>query len=170
MRLHENDRWNGSFALVGNARYGYTIEARFDEFETWRRDLGKKVDAGQDVGLELVEGRGIVGAYALRSGDKRLAETLARLDASDYEGRIALLRSEGVRDLMGRHPDRATSAIYPKTLETVSDRERARYGATWWRSCSRGGRSMRRGAGFGQGWTRPRTRRRSSGSERRVRS
>ncbi|MDQ4126822.1 MAG: DUF3416 domain-containing protein, partial [Actinomycetota bacterium] len=129
MRLHENDRWTGSFPLVANTRYEYTIEAWFDEFETWRRNLTKKVNAGQDVQLELVEGRGIVEGAVVRSGDKRLTETLAGLDALGYEGRIALLRSEEVRDLMRRHPNRSPSAIYPKTLEVVVDRERARYGA-----------------------------------------
>ena len=35
-----------------------------DEFETWRREIGKKVDAGQRVELELIEGRSIVeGAF-----------------------------------------------------------------------------------------------------------
>ena len=129
MALHGNDRWTGSFPLVENNRYEYTIEAWFDEFETWRRDLGKKVEAGQNVEVELAEGRGIVEAAALRSGDKRLEETLKGFDASGYEGRIALLRSEEVRELMRLHPDRSTSATYPKTLEVMVDRERARYGA-----------------------------------------
>jgi starch synthase (maltosyl-transferring) len=129
MRLHENDRWTGGFSLLENARYEYTIEAWRDEFETWRRDLGKKVDAGQEVEVELEEGRGIVEAAARRSGDKLLSETLANFKSSGYEGRIALLRSEEVRDLMRQHPDRSGSATYPKTLEVVVDRERARYGA-----------------------------------------
>ena len=129
MRHHENDRWSGSFPLVENARYEYTIEAWFDEFGTWRRDVGKKVDAGQDVALELVEGRRIVEGAAARSKDERLFETLAGLDASGYEGRLALLRSQEVLELMSRYPDRSVSANYPKILEVVVDRERARYGA-----------------------------------------
>jgi starch synthase (maltosyl-transferring) len=129
MRHHENDRWNASFSLVENTRYEYTIEAWFDEFGTWKRDVGKKVDAGQDVELELIEGRRIVEEAAGRSEDKRLEKTLARFDASGYEGRLALLRSEEVEELTRRHPDRSVSAIYPKILEVVVDRERARYGA-----------------------------------------
>jgi starch synthase (maltosyl-transferring) len=129
MSLHENDRWSGSFSLVENTRYEYTVEAWFDEFETWRRDLGKKVDAGQEVELELIEGRRIVEAASARSGDGDLKQTLADLDASGYEGRIALLRSAEVRELMRRHPDRSVGAAYRKTLEVVVDRERARYGA-----------------------------------------
>src|SRR5215211_2558179 len=104
MRLYENDRWTGGFALANNARYEYTIEAWTDEFATWRTEIGKKVDAGQNVGLELVEGRGLVREACERSQDKRLMQTLAGYDASGYEGRVALLRSDEVRDLMREHP------------------------------------------------------------------
>ncbi|HEX5914779.1 MAG TPA: alpha-amylase family glycosyl hydrolase, partial [Rubrobacter sp.] len=60
---------------------------------------------------------------------KRLAETLSGFDATGYEGRVALLRSEEVRELMREHPDRSTSTVYGVTLEVVVDRERARFGA-----------------------------------------
>ena len=129
MRLYENDRWTGGFDLRKNTRYEYTIEAWMDEFETWWVEVGKKVGAGQNVELELIEGRRIVeGAYS-RSQDKRLGQTLAGFDAAGYESRLALLRSDEVRDLIREHPDRSTSTVYRKTLEIVVDRERARYGA-----------------------------------------
>jgi starch synthase (maltosyl-transferring) len=123
------DLWAGSFDLPKNATYEYTIEAWHDEFETWRRDVGKKVDAGQDVSLELAEGRGLVAGAYERSKDKRIGQTLAGFDAAGYEGRLALLRSGEVRDLMRAHPDRSGSTVYPKTLAVTVDRERARYGA-----------------------------------------
>jgi starch synthase (maltosyl-transferring) len=129
MRLYENDRWTGGFDLGKNTRYEYTIEAWMDEFETWRAEVGKKVGAAQNVELELIEGRRIVEDAYSRSQDKRLAQTLAGFDAAGYEGRLALLRSDEVRDLMREHPDRSTSTVYGKTLEIVVDRERARYGA-----------------------------------------
>jgi starch synthase (maltosyl-transferring) len=129
MSPYENDRWTGEFTLANNARYEYTIEAWTDEFGTWRNEVGKKVDAGQSVELELIEGRRLVEEAFERSHDKRLKETLAGFDASGYEGRVALLRSEGVSELMGDHPDRTTSTVYPATLEVMVDRERARFGA-----------------------------------------
>jgi starch synthase (maltosyl-transferring) len=129
MRLYENDRWTGEFTLAKNARYEYTIEAWTDVFGTWQTEVGKKVDAGQNVELELIEGRHLVEDAFERSHAKRLRETLAGFDASGYEGRVALLRSEGVSELMGEHPDRTTSTVYPETLEVVVDRERARFGA-----------------------------------------
>ncbi|HEX6711170.1 MAG TPA: maltotransferase domain-containing protein, partial [Rubrobacter sp.] len=129
MRLHENDRWTGGFTLTKNTRYEYTIEAWMDDFETWRSELGKKVDAGQHVELELIEGRSLVEDAYSRSQDKRLKQTLASLEAAGYEGRLALLRSEEVRELMREHPDRSASTVYGKTLGIVVDRERARCGA-----------------------------------------
>jgi starch synthase (maltosyl-transferring) len=129
MRLYENDRWVGGFPLTQNTRYEYTIEAWMDGFETWRAEIGKKVEAGQNVELELTEGRQILEEAYSRSKDKRLKETLAGFYASGYESKLALLRSEELRDLMKAHPDRSTSTTYAKTLEIVVDRERARYGA-----------------------------------------
>ncbi len=128
MRFFGNDRWTAAFDLTKNTRYEYAIEAWADSFETWRREAGKKVEAGQDVTLELVEGRSIVAAAYERSKDKRLARTLKTFDAADYEGRLALLRSTEVADLIASHPDRLRSSTSETLLVTV-DRERARYGA-----------------------------------------
>ncbi|MGI9048167.1 MAG: maltotransferase domain-containing protein, partial [Rubrobacteraceae bacterium] len=122
------DLWIGSFALPKNTRYEYTIEAWFDEFETWRSGTGKKVDDGQAVELELSEGRQLVEDAYSRSKDKRLGQTLSGFDAAGYEGKLAILCSEEVRELMRRHPDRSESTTYKK-LEVTVDRERARYGA-----------------------------------------
>jgi starch synthase (maltosyl-transferring) len=124
------DLWRGSFDLTRNARYEYSIEAWFDEFETWRLETGKKVDAGQIVELELIEGREIVAKAAERSGDARLAQALSDFDAGTYDGRLALLRSEGLRELMAVFPDRSRSSGY-KTLEVVVDRVEARF-AAWY--------------------------------------
>ena len=150
MRFHENDRWRGGFTLTKNTRYEYTIEAWMDDFETWRAEIGKKVDAGQNVELELIEGCSIVeGAYS-RSQDKRLKEMLSSIDAAGYEGRFALLRSNELRGLMREHPDRSMSTVYGKTLEIVADRERARYGA-WYEMFPRSqGTEPDRSATFGE--------------------
>jgi starch synthase (maltosyl-transferring) len=150
MRLYENDRWTGGFDLRKNTRYEYTIEAWMDGFDTWRVEVGKKVGAGQNVELELIEGRRIVEDAFSSSQDKRLGQTLAGFDAAGYEGRLALLRSDEVRDLMWEHPDRSTSTVYGRTLEVVVDRERARYGA-WYEMFPRSqGTEPGRSATFGE--------------------
>ena len=50
-----------------SARYEYTVEGWVDRFATWRRDLIKKVDAGQDVASELLEGSALIRETAARA-------------------------------------------------------------------------------------------------------
>ncbi len=66
------DRWRGRFGLARNTRREYTIEAWMGPFEAWRSEVRKKVDDGQVVELELLEGRAIVARAAEHSGDQRL--------------------------------------------------------------------------------------------------
>ncbi|MBA2443136.1 MAG: alpha-1,4-glucan--maltose-1-phosphate maltosyltransferase [Rubrobacter sp.] len=132
------DLWGGGFLLTENTRYEYTIEAWTDHFETWRSEVGKKVDDGQDVDLDLREGRQLVEETAGRSGDGRLAKLLDRFDAASYGERLDLVFSEEARKLMARHPDRSRATRYPKVLEVVVDRVRARYGA-WYEMFPRSG-------------------------------
>src|SRR3954463_8861952 len=51
-----NDRWRGAFTVSELGRYQYTVHAWVDHFRTWARDLRKRVDAGQDVSVELLVG------------------------------------------------------------------------------------------------------------------
>src|SRR5438874_10837204 len=48
-----NDRWRGEFDAAGLGRHQFTVEAWVDHFRTWSRDLSKRVEAGQEVALEL---------------------------------------------------------------------------------------------------------------------
>nr|WP_228281631.1 maltotransferase domain-containing protein [Rubrobacter marinus] len=124
------DRWGGSFEVTENARYEYAVEAWFDEWETWRSETEKKVDDGQIVELELIEGREIVAKASNRSGDAGLFEALEGFDGASYEERLGLLFSKDLRELMADYPDRSSSTVYG-TLEMVVDRVRARY-AAWY--------------------------------------
>ncbi|TMJ67862.1 MAG: DUF3416 domain-containing protein [Alphaproteobacteria bacterium] len=58
----DNDRWAGRFRLDAVGLWRYTIEAWTDHFESWRDEAEKKLAAGQNIDLELVEGREIVEA------------------------------------------------------------------------------------------------------------
>ena len=53
----DNDRWVGRFRLDAVGLWRYTIEAWTDHFESWRDEAEKKLAAGQNIDLELVEGR-----------------------------------------------------------------------------------------------------------------
>src|SRR5215211_5672913 len=94
MRLVENDRWAGEVLLPDNTRYVYTIEAFPDHWATWRDEVEKKFDAGQDVALELLEGRAI------------LAEALPRTRLDDRE-----VLEEAVAAIDGKGTQAATVRV-----------------------------------------------------------
>ena len=65
--VFENDRWFGSFAVDRVGLWRFTVEAWTDAFGTWRSELRKKVDAGVDIHVELLEGALLVRAAARRA-------------------------------------------------------------------------------------------------------
>ena len=56
MRPMGNDRWQGTFEITEFTPYLYTVQAWVDPYKTWIRDLIKKADAGQDIGLDILAG------------------------------------------------------------------------------------------------------------------
>src|SRR5437899_937020 len=55
-----NDRWRGEFRVTQLGRYCYTLAAWVDHFQTWTHDLRKRLDAGQDVSVDLLIGANLV--------------------------------------------------------------------------------------------------------------
>src|SRR5918912_25894 len=55
-----NDRWRGAFRVSEMGIYRYTVTAWIDRFASWRRDLVKKVEADQDVAIDLLIGAELV--------------------------------------------------------------------------------------------------------------
>src|SRR5690606_35681276 len=104
MSFVENDRWAGSITLERNARDFYTVVAWTDRFGSWRAELKKKFDAGQEVPSELLEGAVIIERSLKRAkGDDRAR--LARLHEAIRSGdseleRVAIAMSEELLDLV----------------------------------------------------------------------
>src|SRR5262249_42471093 len=57
-----NDTWRATVDLAALGRHHYTVIAWVDEFATWRRGLERKLAAGLDVAVELLEGAALVDA------------------------------------------------------------------------------------------------------------
>ena len=132
--FYDNDRWVARFQLDGVGLWHYTIEAWTDQFESWRDEVEKKRAAGQNIELELNEGRAIVEATLrqARPGDAaRTQEVLQDFANGDTACRTELLLSSAVRDLMTRCPLRSDVVRYPRELEIVVDRRAARF-AAWY--------------------------------------
>jgi starch synthase (maltosyl-transferring) len=129
MRPLVNDRWRGEFRVSRLGLYRYSIESWVDHFHTWVRDLVRRLDAGQDVTVDLQIGAELVVAAAGRAQgvDGRALREAARALTGRQGERTAL--SPAVAQLMARHPDRRNSTRYERELEVLVDRERARFGA-----------------------------------------
>jgi starch synthase (maltosyl-transferring) len=132
MRFVDNDRWGGSFRPTDIGLYRYAIEAWTDHFATWRRDLIKRVDAGQRVPTEIEEGARLLEARlkyipAKKRGVVKDAIETAR--TGPQEDAVAVLTDDKVGQVMDAHPDRTGSTVSRPVLELTVDRERARFGA-----------------------------------------
>lgn len=132
----EDDRWYGSFGVDRIGAWQFTIEAWTDTFGTWRAELRKKVDAGQDVDVELVEGAQFVRAAARRakSADVRAsllqsARVLEEHGETPMELRIQRAFDEELISAMeSLFPPRDITR-YGRDLSIIVDRERARFSA-----------------------------------------
>ena len=132
--LFDNDRWVGRIQLDKLGIWRYTIEAWIDQFESWRDELDKKRQAGQNIELELTEGRGIVAVilgYAGPDGAARTREILQSFDSGNTARRTELMLSAELRELMGRYAPRTGVVCYPRELEIVVDHQAARF-AAWY--------------------------------------
>jgi len=125
-----NDRWRAQFAVTQLGRYQFTLEGWVDPFKTWSRQLAKRIEAGQDVKLELEAGAHMVEAAARRVGGAAGARltTLAQALRKDGSAMTAAAK-EGLEALMERHADRSEGTTLGRELEVVVEPERARYGA-----------------------------------------
>ena len=133
MKPLPNDRWRASFVVEEPGWYRYTVIGWVDRFATWRRDLVKRLEALQDVDVELLVGAELAGATAGRARGKdrrRLTEWAEALreGGPDVE-EVAL--DEDVAETMAAWPDRRAATSYPKELPVFVERERARF-STWY--------------------------------------
>ena len=124
-----NDRWRGRFVVTQLGRYSYMVEGWIDPFKTWTRQLAKRIDAGQDVKLELEVGAGLVESAGARAGgaDSVKLASFAVLLRKDGAAMPAPARHE-LETLMDRHVDRSQSCTSAE-LAVMVEPERARFGA-----------------------------------------
>ncbi len=144
MRVLVNDRWRAEFTMTEIGRHIYTIKAWVDRFKSWSRDLAKRVEAGQDVTVDL-----LIGAELVEEAAAATAETSAEYAAmlQQYAQKLRSGGSVGVQSalaselewLMYRYLPRRFANWYDRQLPLVVDRERARFSA-WYemfpRSCA----------------------------------
>ena len=125
-----NDRWRGRFNVTRLGRYLFTVEGWIDPFKTWNRQLAKRLEARQDVKVDLEIGARLVEAAAGRAGAPdgprltALAQALRKRGAT-----MTPAEHDELETLMDRHADRSHATTYGRELEVVVEPERARFGA-----------------------------------------
>ena len=144
MGLVVNDRWQASFVVGELGCYHYTIMAWIDRFKSWRRNLAKKVEAGQDISVDLLVGAQLIAEASQRTSGaegQMMQEWAKRFESTRVAqaDKVQLGLSEEVAELLFRHSDRPFAVTYPGDLIVSVDRDRARFSA-WYelfpRSCA----------------------------------
>ncbi len=135
MKALGNDRWRAEFSVNELGRYLYTIQGWVDPFQTWRRDLMKRIDAGQDVGVDLLIGAELIekaARRAPRSDATRLRHRARALkNKADAREKQSLALDEELAQLVLRYPDRKHAVRYEKNLPMVVEPTKARF-SSWY--------------------------------------
>jgi starch synthase (maltosyl-transferring) len=129
MRHLGNDRWQAAFTVSRLGRYVYTAEGWVDRFLTWVHDLRKRIEAEQDIRVDLRIGAELVRAAAQRAeaGDQARLQAYAEALESGAGADKAL--EPELEALMARYPDRSHATRYDRELAVIVERERARFSA-----------------------------------------
>lgn len=134
-----NDRWRGEFAVERLGRYVYTIAGEIDHYGTWRSDLEKRMDAGQDLKVPLQTGAMLLEHFASvadRNDAIRLRKWAAMLHPSngdphaDLEAAAVAFEDE-ITETVRRYPDLALETRYGRELRVMVDREKAGF-SSWY--------------------------------------
>ena len=135
MTLLDNDRWGGSFLLETLGRYEYGVLAWTDDFATWRRDMLRRLEVGQDVHSEYLQGVKLIEEALARATPAQRAEIEPHLkgvlDAADPSEGSRLATAGELSELLRPLADRSAQTRYDRVLEVVVDRVRARF-AAWY--------------------------------------
>lgn len=131
MEFLGNDLWQAAFRVQELGVYKYTVHGWVDHFKTWARDFAKRVQAGQDVAVDLQIGARLIAEAAQAAPAPDAAALAAFAEALAAGGPEAAQQalSEELAQLMARHGVRKFTAAYARELTIVVDRERARFGA-----------------------------------------
>ena len=128
-----NDRWRGAFEVQEIGDHYYTVQAWVDRFKTWRQGLAKKVEAAQDVAVDLLAGAEIVELAAMRAAaeDRKSLNHFSAILRGDPSAAIHSGLDEALAALMEKYPDRRWAATYDKELRVNVERSKARF-STWY--------------------------------------
>jgi len=129
MEERGNDRWTASFPLDRLGPYEFVVEGWLDRFGGFRRDFGKKLDAGVAQRVDHLEGRALVEAAAAR--EPRLRAFLAALDSAADEDAAARILLDPELQLLVDEADERPFAVTCAPRRVEAERIAARF-SSWY--------------------------------------
>jgi starch synthase (maltosyl-transferring) len=120
-----NDRWSADIVFPTMGHAGFQVLAWRDVWGTWARDTRKKIDAGQDVSVEMLEAVQILGAMKAPRGQGDLLKTLRK---AAKDGDAESLLAPETAAFMAAHGPRA-NLTRSREIPVWVDRERAAFSA-----------------------------------------
>jgi starch synthase (maltosyl-transferring) len=129
-----NDRWFAVFRVGELGRYGFKVQGWVDHFETWHRDLLKRIKAETDTAVDYLIGAELVEAASSRAtgGDAAwLKERAGALRAKGNPKSVRIHATDAMlHELALRYPDKRF-ATESHELAIVVDPVRARF-SSWY--------------------------------------
>ncbi len=127
-----NDRWFGEFRVLQLGRYQFKAVAWVDHFETWRRDMHKRIQADSDTALDYLMGAEILSHTISRAKTDDASWLRTRVDVltsrdAPTERKREVATDVLLNEIVRRYPDRQFASESERTLELVVDPVRGRF-------------------------------------------
>jgi starch synthase (maltosyl-transferring) len=132
MALLNNDRWQAAFTPDRIGRYEFTVEAWWDTYGTFCRDLELKRDTGADVRVEIIEGRQLLEQASPRTQDgetKVIASATGWLSDASVEAASDILLAQDLREVMRETEERRFLCRREPSFAVEVERPQAGFGA-----------------------------------------
>jgi starch synthase (maltosyl-transferring) len=130
-----NDRWTAAFRVGELGRYGFKVQGWVDAFETWRRDLLKRIAAETDTPVDYLIGADLVDATAGRAigaDSLWLRERASILRSGEKSQDLRIHATDPMlHELVLRYPDKRFVSESDRELTIVVDPVRARF-SSWY--------------------------------------
>src|SRR5262249_13584416 len=124
-----NDRWVGTFDVTEIGNYYYTLQAWVDRFKSLRQGLLKKVEAAQDVALDLMVGSKLIelAAKSASDQDRDLLARFATLLRGEKSTAIRHGQDDALAGLMEKYSERRGIVACDRELQVNVERSKARF-------------------------------------------
>jgi len=134
LQLIVNDEWQTFFIVDKQGFYTYKVEGWVDYALNWQHGIERKIDDGQHVKSELLEGIDYLKALLKKVSDSDKSYLESCIEAfgneSKYDSAIAEAKSKKLHKIFEKYPAKIL-ANSSKELKVYVDRPKARF-STWY--------------------------------------